>query len=167
MKICLDANCFLDALNSASPSNAAMQTILKAWEIDRIKLWVSQHTLAELEVKPDTAFNLAKHCKRLPHWGIGTWNDQVGSWDQMADSWDDAKQNQAMQSELEEIAKAGNSLRDRGSYLDALKAEMDVFMTSDRQFSKSSPARRIENRFGLKVMTPEQFVSEYLCIISD
>ena len=53
-----------------------MQAVLKAWGMGLIELWVSLHTLAELEVKPDNAFDLAKRCKQLPHWVIGTWNDK-------------------------------------------------------------------------------------------
>lgn len=158
IKIGLDTNCFLDALNTASPSHQAMTQVFALFEAGQIELFVSLQTLSELEVKPDGALELACKCKQLPHWAIGTWDEQVGNWKQVSGSWDDAKANDDLQLELKNLAKAGNSIQDRGAYIDSLKAGMNHFLTSDRQLVGSAPAQRIEARFGLKVTTPRDFI---------
>ncbi len=125
-------------------------------------MWVSRHSLAELsKADPVTqaARSLAAELGVLPHYPIGTWDDQVATWDELAGTWDDARSNQAIQEELASLATSGNSIRDRGAYLDALRAGAHVFVTSDRQLAGSSPAARIRERFGLRVSTPDELAS--------
>ena len=62
--------------------------------------------------------------------------------------------------ELEALAKAGNDIRDRGAYIDALREAVDIFVTSDRQFVGKAPAKRIEERFGLRILAPNRVAAE-------
>jgi hypothetical protein len=160
MRVALDTNCFIDANDPSSHAYAAMRVILAAQEARRVELTVSQHTLNELKQKPDAASDLADACTVLPHFPIGSWDEQVSTWHQSAGTWDDAKRNQAIQQELRTLATSGNSLKDRGAYLDALYAKVEAFVTSDRQLADSEPAKKIEERFGLRVMTPHQLANE-------
>ncbi|PIY40774.1 MAG: hypothetical protein COZ06_27685, partial [Armatimonadetes bacterium CG_4_10_14_3_um_filter_66_18] len=82
-------------------------------------------------------------------------------WEQAEGTWGDASQNDDIQCELAVLAKSGNDLRDRGAFLDALKAGVDLFVTSDKQLVGSGPAKRIGDRFGLRVVTP-QWLAEAL-----
>jgi predicted nucleic acid-binding protein len=162
MKVALDTNCLLDAVDPSALSHDAMQHILHAARTGAIELWVSKHSLAELsraDPMTQAARSLAAEFGVLPHYPIGTWDDQVETWDEVAGTWDDARANQAIQEELASLATSGNSIRDRGAYLDALRANADVFVTSDRQLVGSSPAARIRERFGLRVSTPDEFAS--------
>lgn len=160
LRVVLDSNCFIDATRSSAHAYAAMQCILGACSQGRLVALVSRHTLAELERKPDPALSLAKQFEVLPHFPIGTWKEQVASWNEVAGTWADARRNQQVQLELETHAKSGNDIRDRGAYLDALRARVDAFVTSDSQLADSSPAKRIEQRFGLRVVRPAQLATE-------
>jgi hypothetical protein len=64
-----------------------------------------------------------------------------------------------VQQELQSLAKAGTDIRDRGAYIDALMARVDAFVTSDKQLVASGPANRIEQRFGLGVVTPSDMLA--------
>lgn len=79
MKAVLDANCFIDAISQTSQAYEAVQVILKASHSGEITLFVSLHSLHELEQKPDEALALAKSLPLLPHFPIGTWGEQVGT----------------------------------------------------------------------------------------
>lgn len=160
MKVTLDANCFIDATNLSSHAHDAMKRLLAAAELQVLELTVSRQTLAELERRPDASLDLAGKCVVLPHFPIGSWDDQVATWHQVAGTWNDAKRNQAIQEELEALAKAGNDIRDRGAYVDALGARVDAFVTSDTQLVGSGPAKRIEARFGLRTLTPRALAEE-------
>ena len=165
MRIALDTNCLLDAADEASPSYAYVQRILTSAAGTDHELFVSRHSLSELKkASPQTerAKHIARGCQILPHYPIGTWDDQVATWDEVSGSWDDARRNQGIQRELEALAKAGSGIRDRGAYIDSLLGGVDVFVTSDRQLAAAGPAARIRERFGLRVLTPEDVVSE-LC----
>jgi hypothetical protein len=116
--------------------------------------------VVELKRKPDAASDLADTCTVLPHFPIGSWDEQVSTWHQSAGTWDDAKRNQAIQQELRTLATSGNSIKDRGTYIDALCAGVEAFVTSDKQFVDSGPAKKIEERFGLRVMTPQLLANE-------
>lgn len=137
-----------------------MQVILGAWKARRVRLLVSRHSLSQLAQKDDAAYNIATECEILPHYPIGTWDQQVATWDELAGTWNDAKRNQQIQKELEQLAKSGNDVRDRGAYVDALYAGVDAFVTSDKQLAGSGPAKRIEERFALRVVTPQGLASE-------
>ncbi len=154
MKVALDANCFIDAVTPEARAYKPMLQILEAWRTDAVELLVSLHSIHELEMKPDEALELARECATLPHWPIGTWDEQVGTWEQAEGTWDDSKINEDMREELGKVAKARSSLRDRGAYMDALKAGCEVFLTSDPDLVGSDPAMRLEKRFGLRVTTP-------------
>jgi hypothetical protein len=65
--------------------------------------------------------------------------------EQLAGTWEDAKRNEQIQQELEQLAKSGNDIPDRGAYLDALRAGADAFVTSDKQLVGTSPAARIQS----------------------
>jgi predicted nucleic acid-binding protein len=158
MKIVLDTNCFIDAISTVPCLRNSIQEITKAHHDGVVQLHVSRHTLAELEKKPDAAFDLAKTFLVLPHWPIGTWPEQVGSWEQVDGTWCDAERNDSMQEELRKLATSGNDIRDRGAYLDALHAKSDAFVTSDKHLVGSVPAKRIFERFCLRVTSPAGFL---------
>lgn len=158
-KYTLDTNCFIDAFDSTSHAYQPMQKILQSHYSKKIIITVSRHTLAEIK-EPIEALNLAKNIEILPHYPIGTWNEQVGTWNQLAGTWNDAKRNQTLQRDLELLAKSGNDIRDRGAYIDAMNAGVDSFVTSDGQFAKSGPALRIKKKFDLRVITPEELAKE-------
>ncbi len=159
MKIVLDANCFIDAVNTSSHAYPCLERIFSAAKSGRITLAVSRHTVAEI-LCPASACELAKTVEVIPYWPIGAINQQVAAIQQLAGTWEDAKRNEQIQHELEQLAKSGNDIRDRGAYLDALRAGADIFVTSDRQLAASGPARKIRERFRLRVLTPCALVSE-------
>lgn len=146
MKVALDTNCFIDAMKPEARAHEPMQQILEAWRTDAVELLVSLHTIHELERKPDEALELARKCATLPHRPIGTWDKQVGTWEQAAGTWDDAKVNEEVREQLGQVAKARSSVRDRGAYIDALRAGCDVFLTSDPDLVGSGPAERLKDR---------------------
>ena len=160
MKVVLDTNCFIDAVNAESHAYGAMQKILKATHLGQLTLLVSRHSQHELEIKPDAALDLAKTLEVLPHFPVGTWGEQIGAWNQASGTWEDATRNEATQQDLKKLAKAGTGIRDRGGYVDALRAKVDAFVTSDLQLSGGEPADRIAKKYGLKVLTPEQMAAE-------
>lgn len=156
----LDTNCFIDAFNPASPSYSALQRVLAAAERGEVSFKVSLHTLHQLGEKKDNAYNLAKTLPELPHWPIGSWSEQVGTWEQATGTWHDGNVNNKIQIELKNLAKSGTDIRDRGGYIDALRSGLDGFVTSDKQLVGSGPAKRINERFPTKVITPEQLADE-------
>jgi predicted nucleic acid-binding protein len=158
MKIVLDTNCFIDAMNTKPTSRDPIAKILNEYKKATIGLHVSRHTLAELERKPDDALNLAKTLPVVPLFPIGTWAGPVGSWEHMEGTWCDAEANDSIQEELSKLANSGNDIRDRGAFLDALKAKADVFVTADRQLVADGPAERIFERFRLRILSPKQLV---------
>ncbi len=160
MNAALDANCFIDSINHKVPTYEHMQRILKAYDNSLITLLISRHTLSELEKKKDAALDLAIKLPVLPHWPIGAWKDQITTWKELTGTWDDVKRNDDIQKEIKSLAKSGNDIRDRGAYLDALLANMDAFITSDKQLVGSAPTERIMNRFSLRVITPEALANE-------
>ena len=160
MRVALDANCFIDAVNARTRAYAPLMTIFSAARAGRIKLTVSRHTLYELSKKDDAAVELASSLEVLPHWPIGTFGQQVATWKDLAGTWEDAHRNEEIRRELESLAKSGNDIRDQGAYIDAVHAAVDVFVTSDGHLSRSGPADRLGKRFGLRVMRPEEFANE-------
>jgi hypothetical protein len=156
----LDTNCFINAVNPASPSYDALQRILRAADRGQVSLKVSLQTLHELEERKDEVWKLAKTLPELPHWPIGSWDEQVGTWKQQTGTWDEARRNDQIQSELKALAKSGTDIRDRGGYIDALCNGLDGFVTSDKQLVGSGPAARINKQFSTKVLTPEQVAEE-------
>ncbi len=158
MKVVLDTNCFIHSTNMDARLRDPIQGILNELKNGTVELYVSRHTLAELEEKHDAAFDLAKTLPVVPHWPIGKFSEQVGSWEQMEGTWDDAAENESRQGELSKLANSGNSLRDRGAFLDALRAKADAFVTSDKQLVKIGPAKRISEKFGLRVISPIQLL---------
>jgi predicted nucleic acid-binding protein len=160
MKVVLDANCFIDAVNPLSDSYPWLRRLFAAAKSrPDLRLAVSRHTLAEVR-RPDTACELVKTVEVVPHWPIGTISEQVATIEQLAGTWQDARRNEQIQQEVEQLAKSGNDIRDRGGYLDALRAGADAFVTSDTQLVGSGPAKRIQAKFGLRVLTPCAFVTE-------
>jgi ribosomal protein L30E len=103
----LDTNCFIDAVNPGSQSYKVMKRILSAFNSGKVLLKVSLQTLHELEQKKDAAWELAKTIPELPHWPIGTWDDQVGTWAQQTGTWDDGKRNDKIQLEIKALLKSG------------------------------------------------------------
>jgi predicted nucleic acid-binding protein len=154
MKVVLDTNCFIDAENLTLHNHTAARKLFSLCEDGRIGLYVSRHTLSELEARKDSALQRALQLPVLPYYPVGSWDDLIGTWDDLAGTWDDAKRNQLVQEELHSLAKSGTDIRDRGAYIDALMARVDAFVTSDKQLVASGPANRIEQRFGLRVVTP-------------
>lgn len=158
LRAVLDANCFIDAASPQSKVFADMRCLLQAHSVGRIQLNVSRHTLSELHSQ--SAQLVASAIPIVPHFPIGTWEDQVASWQDVSGTWAESARNELLQLEVSTLAKAGSSLRDRGAYLDALISSADVFITSDKQLVGSAPAVRIQSRFGLRVATPSQVASE-------
>ena len=159
-KVVLDTNCFIDATNPTSRAHEALQIILKASNSGKITLFVSLHSLHELEQKPDDAFALAKALPLLPHFPIGTWGEQVGTWSQAAGTWEDAKRNEEIQNDLKKLSKSGADIRDRGAYIDALCVQADVFVTSDNDLVGKGPSSRIAEKYELTIMTPVKLAFE-------
>ena len=160
MKIALDTNCFIDAINKNSKLYNSMKKILEYAKIGKINIYVSRHTLDELSKKPDKAYEIAKTMLTLPYCPIGSWNDIFGTWNDLNCTWDDIGKNDKLVDELKQLAKSGSDIRDQGAYIDALHAGMNFFVTSDRQFVASEPAKKIENHFGLRVITPKELIIE-------
>jgi predicted nucleic acid-binding protein len=160
MKVVLDTNCFINAVNQTRQAYEAVQVILKASHSDKITLFVSLHSLHELEQKPDEALALAKSLPLLPHFPIGTWGEQVGTWSQTAGTWEDAKRNEEIQNDLKKRVKSGADIRDRGAYIDAVHAHVDVFVTSDEDLAGKGPSSRIAEKYELRIMTPVELASE-------
>lgn len=158
-KVTLDTNCFIDAFHSSSHAYPYMQKIIEAHRSKQIIITVSRHTLSQIK-EPIEALNFAQTFEILPNYPIGPWGEQVATWKEPGGSWKDAEINQELQEELEQLAKSGNDIRDRGAYIDAINAHVDAFVTSDGQFAKSGPAERIKNRFGLRVIAPKQLAEE-------
>lgn len=158
----LDANCFINAVNPASRSYPAVRSIFRAAEKRRISLAVSLQTLHELARRQDEAWELANSQTKLPHWSVGSWDEQVGTWEQEEGSWADAQYDDAIQLQLKSLANAGTDIRDRGAFIDALRNGLDGFITSDKQLVASGPAARINHAFSTKVLSPEQLATE-LC----
>ena len=156
----LDTNCFIDAVNPGSQSYKVMKRILSAFNSGKVLLKVSLQTLHELEQKKDAAWELAKTIPELPHWPIGTWDEQVGTWAQKTGTWDDGKRNDKIQLEIKALAKSGTDIRDRGGYIDTLRSQLDGFVTSDKQLVATGPSKRINERFFTRVLTPEQLADE-------
>jgi hypothetical protein len=156
----LDTNCFIDAVNLRSQSYEVMQRIFTAFDRGKLFLKVSLQTLHELEGKKDSAWELAKRLPEVPHWPIGSWDEQVGTWEEETGTWDDAKRTDKIQLELKGLAKSGTDIRDRGGYIDALCSDLNGFVTSDKQLVGTGPSRRINERFFTKVLTPGQLAEE-------
>lgn len=160
MKAVLDTNCFIDATNPTAPSYAALQVLFKACLSQQLTIMVSRHTLFELSVKPDDAYQLAQTFEILPHWPVGSIGEQISMIKDLAGTWEDAYQNEKNQKELKKLAKSGNGIRDRGSLVDAMRIKADVFVTSDSQLVGTEPAKRIQKRFGIRILSPSNLVSE-------
>lgn len=156
----LDTNCFINAVNSMSPSYGPLQRILSEANRGQISLKISLQTLDELSKRKDEAWILAKTLPELPHWPVGSWEEQVGTWAQQSGTWDDASRKHEIQLKLMRLAKSGTDIRDRGAYIDALCYGADGFVTSDKQLVGTGPSVRINNRFATKVLTPEQLAEE-------
>jgi predicted nucleic acid-binding protein len=161
MMAVLDSNCFINAVRDSADEYSHMQCLLSAAKAGKIKIMVSRHSVDELSRKPDDAHELAKTVEVVPYWPIGAICEQVATIEQLTGTWEDARRNEELQLELAQLAKSGNDIRDRGAYLDALHARADFFVTSDRQLVGSGPAKRIQDRFGLRVLKPSQLVSEF------
>lgn len=159
-KICLDANIFIDAYNNLMPWHNDIKKIFDLAEKGIIEIYVSLQTLEELARKKDNAYELAKTIKQLPYWPIGSWKELVGSWKDSAGSWNDGKENDKTQSKLEKLAKSGNDIRDRGAFIDALRSNIDYFLTSDGQLVSEAPQKRINDTFDTKVIKPKDLINE-------
>ena len=133
---------------------------MQAAKEGKIVLAVSLHTLEELKDRNDSAYQIAKELPELPHWSIGSWHEQVGNWKQNNGSWDDGKFDDQRQEILRTLAKSGNDIRDRGTFIDALRNEFDGFITSNNQLVKPGPLKRINDYFSTKVISPENLVKE-------
>jgi hypothetical protein len=163
MKVALDTNCLLDAADVDSHAHGQLKKLFAAAAKGKLELFISLQSLSEL-TKDDPITRRAREIggaiDRLPHHPIGAWKEQICTWDQITGTWQDAQRNNEVQDELSSLAKAGNDIRDRGSYIDALLGGVNVFVTSDHQLAGSGPAARIEERFGLRILTPSALAYE-------
>jgi len=147
MKVALDTNCFIDAVNSGADANSAMKLIFEAHESGRVTAMVSRHSLAELREPPE-ACRFAESLPALPYWPIGTIAEQVATIEQLAGTWEDARRNEEIQDELEQLAKSGNDIRDRGAFLDALLARMySLRRTNNSRVADRPREFRIDSEF--------------------
>jgi len=157
MKVALDTNCLLDAANVDSHAYGELQKLIASAEKGTHTLIISRHSLSELTADNQItrrAREIGGTMNILPHYPIGAWKEQICTWEQTTGTWQTAKRTQAIQEELSSLAKSGNDIRDRGAYIDALLDGADIFVTSDRHLVGSGPAARIEQRFGLRVLSP-------------
>ena len=157
MKVALDTNCLLDAANSDSCAYGDVKKILGAAAEGKLELFISLHSLAERtkdDARTGRAREIGATINRLPHYPVGARKEQVCTWNQMARTWQEAERNQQILGELSVLAKSGSKIRDHGAYIDALLGGVDVFVTSDLGLAGSGPAKRIETKFGLRVITP-------------
>lgn len=161
MEAVFDSNCFIDAVRDSHLEYPHMQRLLSAAKAGKIRIMVSRHSLDELSKKPDDAHELAKTVEVVPYWPIGAICDLVSTIEQLTGTWEDARRNQEIQLELAQLAKSGSGIRDRGAYLDALHARADFFVTSDGHLVGCGPAKKIQDKFGLRVLKPSQLVSEF------
>ncbi len=159
MRVTFDANQFINAVNPMTVAYADLQTILAGRTAGRLGLTVSLHTIHELEIKPDAALALARTAVVLPYYPIGSWDDLVGTWNDLAGTWDDIRRNDSARQTIERLAKAGASIRDAGAYIDALRARVDYFVTSDRALVDPGPLSRIQSQFGLKIVSPAELAA--------
>lgn len=153
--VVLDATCFIDATNPSADAYSYLQRLFAAARSKKLALAISRHNLVQVKYPP-AACELAGTVEVLPYWPIGTVAEQVATVEQLAGTWEAAKRNQEIQIELATLAKSGNDIRDRGGYLDALQARADAFVTSDKELVGSAPAKRIQDVFGLRVLTPAE-----------
>ena len=158
-KFVFDTNCFINATNDLSLSYSAVNQLLEFAKKGVIYICVSLHSIEELSVSEDKAWELAKSIPEAPHWPIGKWKDQVGAWNQLQGTWEDINRNEQIQNEIENLAKSGNDIRDRGAFVDALCSGFDGFVTSDKQFVGSGPIKRLNGRFSILVVTPEDLLA--------
>ena len=161
MRIAFDTNCFINAVHSDRREYPALQKILTARDASRLRIAVSQHSLHQLEEKPDEALVLARTAEVLPNYPFGSWDDLVGSWDTLAGTWDDIAKTDALRAEIKRLAKAGADIRDVGACIDALHAGVDFFVTADTELCGSGPAKRIAARFGLTIVTATELANRY------
>ncbi len=154
LKVGVDTNCFIDATTPSSPNHDAARRLFEAGETGQITLFVSHHTLQELSRVEDAAYELGRRINVLGCYPFETWDDLVGTWNDLRGTWDEIGVSDETQREMRELANAGTDIRDRGALLDALRADLDVFVTSDNQLAKEGPASRIASRFGIRVLTP-------------
>ncbi len=158
LKVALDANAFIGAVNHTEPGYDALQKIFSQ-NPGRVKIYVSVHTLHELQPSPN-ALTLAKSAILLPHFLIGTWGDQVASWDQVSGTWADQRLADEKYQDLRNLAKSGADIRDLGAYVDALYGGVDVFLTSDLDMAGRGPMSRIMSKYQLRILTPQQLADE-------
>ncbi|MBU0533973.1 MAG: PIN domain-containing protein [Candidatus Omnitrophica bacterium] len=161
MKVALDTNCFIDVNNPNSSTYSSLSKIFELANKGKIELYISRHTLDELSKKPDRAYALAKTITILSYWPVGSWDDLVGTWKDLTGTWDDIGRNNLIKEEIKNLAKSGTSIRDQGAYIDSLHSKIEFFITSDKKMAKSNPAKRLYERFGLKVITPKEVCDKF------
>jgi hypothetical protein len=159
-KLALDTNCFIDAFSQESHAFDAMQTILALASDDRLDLYVSVQSLSELKGGNDDPERLARSLKQLPHFRVGSWNEQIESWKNEGGTWEESREDEKRQKLIHDLANTGNSIRDRGGYIDAIRSNLDAFVTSDGQFTKPVPASTLNRAFRTKVLKPQQVVEQ-------
>jgi len=77
----------------------------------------------------------------------------------MEGTWCDANRNNSISGELSKLANSGNDIRDRGAFLDALHAKADAFVTSDKHLVGIGPAKKITERYGLRIVAPAELLN--------
>lgn len=160
MTAAVDANVLIYASKPGTPFHAACQVILRAHREGRLKLTVSNHTIAELERKPDEALEIAKSLDVLPYRPMGTIKDLLGTIAELPGTIGDMKWNQEQQEAIHALLNSGNDIRDRGALLDSLRAGVPVFVTADRQLAAGGPAARINAMLGVRIVTPDDFARD-------
>lgn len=164
--VVFDTNIFIDASNGDSHAYSDAARLLRAVTEGQIRGYVSLHTLHELDsgisVYGSEARRLADSCHRLPYWLLGTIDELLGTIDGLSGTFDDARRNSQFEKEIRDLTNAGTDLHDRGALLDAIRASISFFVTSDSQLVKSGPASRIVKRFAIQPLSPKQAVTVFL-----
>jgi len=62
------------------------------------------------------------------------------------------RDDEGTQKKIKALAKAGNDIRDRGAYIDAIRGHLYAFITSDKQLVGSGAANRLNSEFKTKVI---------------
>jgi hypothetical protein len=124
-----------------------------------IRVAVSRHSLDQLQRAaqsyPDGALELAERYECLPCYPFGRIEDLVGPIGGLSGTLGDIAASDVLYAKLQELAKRGVDLRDRGAVIDAYRANATAFVTSDGGVTGIGPAARILAALGFRVHVPE------------
>ncbi len=138
----MDTNCFIDAVNKSSAAHDAISQIFRKAKEGALEIAVSEHTLAELRIKPDGALVLAESCARVPKWVAGSSTY--------------AQVDKEVEQDFVELTEIGIDIRGKAAFRDALYSGGYAFITSDRALAGDRARKEINSRFQIKIIRPQQ-----------